>query len=74
MQKIINNLRQQPESRRRHILNICTGIFAVVLGMFWVYSLGQNLGSGETQSKLKEDLKPFEALTSNMVDGYNSLQ
>ena len=74
MHKIIHNLRQQPESRRRHILHICTGIFAVLLGMVWVYSLGQNFSNPDTQSKLKEDLKPFEALKSNMVDGYNSLQ
>jgi membrane protein DedA with SNARE-associated domain len=74
MQKIINNLRKQPETRRRHILHICTGIFAVLLGMTWVYTLGQNLGDPITQSKLKEDLKPFNVLTENMVDGYNSLQ
>lgn len=73
MKKIIHKLRQQPEHIRTHILHVTTICAAVVLGMLWVYSLGTNLTSAETQEKLKQDAQPFSVLKDNLVGGYKSI-
>jgi hypothetical protein len=72
MKNIIHHIRKQPEEVRRHILHIVTGLCAVLLILLWVYSLGTNLTSGDTQVKIGQDLKPFSALKDNMVEGVNS--
>ncbi|MEI6280389.1 MAG: hypothetical protein WCP17_00075 [bacterium] len=73
MKKIINHLREQPEHVRRHILHVSTIVFGLILAFLWVYSLGTNLTSSNTQTKMTQDLKPFSALTANMIGGYNSI-
>ena len=73
MKKIINNLRTQPEHIRRYILHVVTGIAGVVLVLLWIYSLGTNLTSEDTQAKINNDLKPFSTLKANLVDGYQSI-
>ncbi len=73
MRKIIHNLRQQPEEVRRHILHVVTVLAGIVLISLWVYSLGVNLSSADTQASISNDLKPFSALKANLIDGYNSI-
>jgi hypothetical protein len=73
MKEIINHVRNQPEEVRRHILHALTVVFAIILIMLWVYSLGTNLMNLDTQVKIGQDLKPFSALRANMVDGYDSI-
>lgn len=76
MQKIIyhiNNIRQQPEHVKRHILHVTTGVFGVILILLWIYSLGTNLSSDDTQAQLNQDLKPLTALKANIIGGYNSI-
>ncbi len=73
MRKIIHNLRQQPEEVRRNILHILTIVCGVILLSFWVYSLGTNLGSEDTQAKIENGLKPLSALRGNIIGGYNSI-
>ena len=73
MRKIIHNLRQQPEKERRHILHIVTFVCAVVLIILWIWSLGKNISSPETKIKAKQDIQPFSALKSNVVDGFYSI-
>ncbi|HAS80456.1 MAG: hypothetical protein UR25_C0001G0059 [Candidatus Nomurabacteria bacterium GW2011_GWE1_32_28] len=72
MKKFINHLRRQPEETRRHILHILIFVVAIIMIIFWVFSLGTNLTSVDTQVKMKEDLKPFTVLKDNIVDGYKS--
>lgn len=73
MRNIILNLRNKPESVRRHILHILTVAFGVVLLFLWVYSLGTSLTDKSTQAKISNDLKPLSALKANIVDGYKSI-
>ncbi|OGI94944.1 hypothetical protein A2917_01940 [Candidatus Nomurabacteria bacterium RIFCSPLOWO2_01_FULL_42_17] len=73
MRKIINNLRDQPEAVRRHILHVLTFVAGIILIILWIYSLGKNLSSPDTQAKINNDLKPLNALKANLIGGYNSL-
>ncbi|MFA5778276.1 MAG: hypothetical protein WC870_02185 [Candidatus Paceibacterota bacterium] len=73
MKKIIHSIRKQPEEVRRHILHIFVLVFAVILLLLWVYSLGNTLTSSDTQSKFNQELKPLSALKDNMIGGYNSI-
>ena len=66
MKKIIHSLRKQPEEVRRSILHILTIAVGVILVLLWVYSLGTNLASVETQAKLSQDLKPISELPDNV--------
>ncbi len=66
MRKIIHKLRAKPEETRRHILHFSTIVFAVILLTLWVYSLGSNLSNEDTQTKLKNDVKPFSVLKDNL--------
>jgi hypothetical protein len=72
MKKIIRNLRTQPEEVRRHVLHISIFAVAIIMIILWVFSLGRSLVNPDTQTKMKEDLKPFSILKDNIVDGYNS--
>ncbi|MDR3519569.1 MAG: hypothetical protein P4L63_01620 [Candidatus Pacebacteria bacterium] len=73
MKNIIHNIRKQPEEIRRHILHLITVVFAIILVFLWVYSLGANLSSSETQAGISQDLKPFSTLKDNMVSGYSDI-
>ena len=73
MRKIIYHLRKQPEQTRRHILHVLTVVAAVFLLFVWVYSLGKNLTSPNTQVKVNNDLKVFSALKDNLVGGYANI-
>ncbi len=66
MKKIIHKIRQQPEEVRRHILHLLTIVIAIILLALWVYSLGTNLNNPDTQTKLKQDIKPFSVLKDNI--------
>ena len=70
---MIHHIRRQPEEIKRHILHAVTGVFAAVLFLLWVYSLGNTLTSDQTQNKVTQDLKPFSALKANILGGYNSI-
>lgn len=67
MKKIIHHLRKQPEEIRRHILHIVTIAAGIILIILWIYSLGNNLASQNTQVKMKQDLKPFSVLKDNLA-------
>ena len=73
MKKIIYNMRQQPEEVRRHILHMTTAVFAVILFLLWVVSLGRNFGAEEKRAEIKDSIEPFSALKANLIDGYYSL-
>lgn len=73
MRKVIHKLRQRPEEERRHILNLIMLVVVVIMIALWIFSLGRSFSNPETKTKIKQDLKPFTALKSNLVDGYNSL-
>ena len=73
MRKIIYNLRKQPEHVRRHILHVVTAVAGIILILLWIYSLGTNFASEDTQAKINNDLKPFSTLKANLVDGYQSI-
>jgi hypothetical protein len=73
MKKIIHHIRRQPEKVRRHILHVSILACGAVLVSLWIYTLGTNFASPDTQAKFSQDLKPFSALKDNMIGGYNSL-
>jgi len=73
MRKVIHHLRRQPEEVRRHVLHIITVVAAILLLMLWVFSLGRNLGSKETQTRVREDVKPLSALKANLIGGYQNI-
>ena len=74
MKKIIHHVRKQPEHIKRHILNVAIIVCAVVLFMFWVYSLGTTLTDTDAQAKMSQDLKPFSILKDNVTEQYNSIK
>lgn len=73
MKKIIHHMRNQPEAVRRHILHVLTIVFAIILLLLWIYSLGTNLTDPDTQAKINNNLKPFSALKDNLIGGYKSI-
>jgi hypothetical protein len=73
MKNVIHHIRKQPEDIRRHILHVLTGVFAVILALIWIYTLGSNLTNTNTQVKIGQDLKPFSAIKDNMEGGFNSI-
>ena len=73
MKKIIHHLRRQPEKVKRHILHVSTAVAGIILLLLWIYSLGANLTNPDTQAKINNDIKPFSALKSNLIGGYQSL-
>ncbi len=74
MKKVIHHIRRQPEHIKRLILHVLIIAFAFILILLWIYSLGANVASQETQTKMSQDLKPFSVLKDNIVNGYNQLQ
>lgn len=58
---------------KRHILHITTLAFGAILVLLWIYSLGTNLASPNTQAKMSQDLQPLSALKANIIGGYNSI-
>jgi hypothetical protein len=72
MKKIIHHIRKQPEHIKRHILHIAIVVCAVILFLFWVYSLGTTLTNKETQVKINQDLKPLSILKDNITGQYNN--
>ena len=72
MKKLIHHLRKKPEEVRRHVLHIIIIIIAVVMVIIWAFSLGRNLTNPDTQTKIKQDLKPFSVLKDNIINGYKS--
>jgi hypothetical protein len=73
MKKIIHHMRNQPEEVRRHILHVLTVVAGCILLFLWVYSLGATFSSPDTQAKINNDLKPFSALKSNLIEGYQDI-
>jgi hypothetical protein len=73
MKNIIHHIRKQPEHIKRHVLHIITLVFGAVLVLLWIYSLGTNLASPNTQVKISQDLQPLSALKANIIGGYNSI-
>jgi hypothetical protein len=67
MKKIIHHIRKQPEHIKRHILHITIIICAVILFLFWIYSLGTTLTDTDTQTKMIQDLKPLSILKNNIT-------
>ncbi len=70
MKKIIHHIRKQPEETRRHILHITIVVAGVILLFLWVYSLGASFADEDARTRTENDLKPFSALKSNIIDGY----
>ena len=73
MEKIIHNIRRQPEEVRRHILHVLTVVFAFILLSLWVYSLGTSFTDENTQAKVNDGFKPLSALKDNLIGGYKSI-
>jgi len=73
MQKIIHNIRRQPEEIRRHILHVLIVCFAIILFLLWIFSLGKNLTNTDMQAKMNQDLKPFLILKDNLTSGLNNI-
>lgn len=67
-------MRKQPEHIKRHILNVTIMICAVVLFLFWIYSLGTTLTNTNTQAKMNQDLKPFSILKDDITEQYNNIR
>lgn len=67
MKKVIHHIRKQPEHIKRHILYIMIIIFAVILFIFWIYSLGTTLTNTNTRENLSQDLKPFSLIKDNLI-------
>ena len=67
MKKVIHHIRKQPEHIKRHILHVSIVICAVILFLFWIYSLGTALTNSDTQTKMSQDLKPFSILKDNIT-------
>lgn len=77
MRKIIHHIkkiRHQPEEVRAHILHFSTFIFAVILAMFWFYSLGNDpTEPNVVEEKVESGLQPFSILKDSLIDGYESI-
>ncbi|MFA6257549.1 MAG: hypothetical protein WC671_00880 [Candidatus Paceibacterota bacterium] len=67
MRKAIHHIRKQPEHIKRHILHIAIIICAVILFLFWIYSLGTTLTNIDTRAKISQDLKPLSILKDNLT-------
>lgn len=74
MKKIIHHIRRQPEHIKRHILNVTIMVCAVVLLLFWIYSLGTIMTNTDTQTKMNQDLKPFSLLKDDITEQYNNIR
>jgi len=66
MKKFVYHLRGKSEEVRRRILYILTIVAGVILVFLWLFSLGTNFSSEETQEELQQDLAPFSVLQDNL--------
>jgi hypothetical protein len=80
MEKIIHNVhrhvhrvRNQPEHVRRRILHITTVVFAVILFLLWVVSLGRNFTNEDIRTQARDEAAPLSALKANILGGYKSI-
>jgi hypothetical protein len=74
MRKIINNLREQPEEVRHHVVHLTVAVAGVILVVLWLFSLGGTIKNAQNDNvELSEGLKPFSVLSENLADGYQSL-
>lgn len=67
MKRIIHNLRQQPESTKRHILNVSMVVAGLILVSLWVYSLGSSINDSEVRKDIEKDLAPLSVLKNNLA-------
>jgi hypothetical protein len=72
----VRTVRAQPEEVRRHILHVATIVCAVILLALWIYSLGTNFASSNSDENVKKEssgLQPLSVLKENIIGGYNSI-
>lgn len=74
MRRVIHHLRKLSDKQKRSVLHFVTFLFAILLILIWVYTLGHNFSDTDTQIRMKESLKPFNNLKDNVVNQYNNLQ
>ncbi len=72
IRKVVRHLRNKPEQERRQILSISMICVCIVMAVLWTWSLGENITKEETYVKVKEDLKPFSVLKSNLIDSWSN--
>lgn len=72
IRKVVRHLRNKSEQERRQILSISMICVCIVMAILWTWSLGENLTKEETYVKVKEDLKPFSVLKSNLIDSWGN--
>lgn len=73
IKKVVRHLRNRPEKERRHILHISMFVIVGFMFVLWIFSLGTTFNEPEEKIQVKESLKPFSVLKSNLLDGYNSI-
>lgn len=66
MKRFVKYLRRQPEDVRKSLLHLAMIVIAIILVALWVYSLGSNLSDPDTQTRIKEDVKPLSAIKDNL--------
>ncbi len=66
MKTIIHKLKQKPEAVRKQIVFATTILLTAIITVFWIASLGNHFSTPVTQSKLADDLKPFNMLKDNL--------
>lgn len=72
IRKVVHHLRSKPEEERRQMLSLSMILVCVVMVILWTWSLGSNIKDPETKIEVKEGLKPFSVLKSNLIDSWNS--
>ena len=74
MRKIINNLRNQPEEVRMHVVHLSVIVAGIILVSLWLVSIGGVVKESQTaQAESSTELKPFTAIKDNFVEGYKSI-
>lgn len=48
-------------------------VFASVFIVLWMFSFGGSISDKDSKEELANELKPFSALRSNIIDGYRSM-
>jgi hypothetical protein len=65
MKKVIHRIKNRPEEERRHILNIFVLVVALILFVFWVYSLGRTVTNDSIEENIADDFNSLAPLESN---------
>jgi hypothetical protein len=73
MRRIIHHLRGLSDKQKRDVLHFSTLIFAILLVLIWVYTLGHSFSDVDTKIKIQDSLEPFNNLKDNIVNEYNNL-